>query len=120
MLGTWKTISLPTVASGTFSSDTMLLLTDGSVLLHNAYGKEWLRLTPDSSRRVLGCIRDMFGKKGTSAEDYAELGHLFGKQDRREHAQATWNRSVKRKSRIKSVVAWFRSEGVAASDLEGM
>jgi hypothetical protein len=48
MPGTWKTISpLPTVASGTFSSDTMLLLTDGSVLLHNAYGKEWLRLTPD-------------------------------------------------------------------------
>ena len=52
MPGTWKTISpLPTVASGTFSSDTMLLLTDGSVLLHNAYGKEWLRLTPDSSGR---------------------------------------------------------------------
>jgi hypothetical protein len=50
MTGTWKTISpLPTVASGTFSSDTMLLLTDGSVLLHNAYGKEWLRLTPDSN-----------------------------------------------------------------------
>jgi hypothetical protein len=29
----------------------MILLTDGSVLLHNAYGKEWLRLTPDSSGR---------------------------------------------------------------------
>jgi hypothetical protein len=29
----------------------MLLLTDGSVLLHNAYGKEWLRLTPDSNGR---------------------------------------------------------------------
>lgn len=52
MTGTWKTISpLPTVASGAFSSDTMLLLTDGSVLLHNAYGKEWLRLTPDSAGR---------------------------------------------------------------------
>jgi hypothetical protein len=52
MAGTWTTISpLPTVASGTFSSDTMLLLTDGSVLLHNAYGKEWLRLTPDSNGR---------------------------------------------------------------------
>ena len=49
MAGTWTTIApLPTVASGTFSSDTMLLLTDGSVLVHNAYGKEWLRLTPDS------------------------------------------------------------------------
>jgi hypothetical protein len=48
MSGTWTTISpLPSVASGPFSSDTMLLLTDGSVLVHNAYGKEWLRLTPD-------------------------------------------------------------------------
>jgi hypothetical protein len=52
MAGVWKTISpLPTVASGTFRSDTMLLLTDGSVLLHNAYGKEWLRLTPDFNGR---------------------------------------------------------------------
>ena len=30
-----------------FSSDSMLLLTDGSVLVHNAYGAEWRRLTPD-------------------------------------------------------------------------
>lgn len=52
MPGTWKTISpLPAVASGPFSSDLMLLLTDASVLIHNAYGKEWLRLTPDSSGR---------------------------------------------------------------------
>ena len=50
MSGTWATISgLPTVGSGPFSSDTMILLTDGSLLVHNADGKEWLRLTPDSS-----------------------------------------------------------------------
>src|ERR1051326_6948099 len=30
------------------SPDTMLLLTDGSVLVHHAYGKQWLRLTPDN------------------------------------------------------------------------
>ncbi len=52
MTGTWTTIApLPAVSSGPFSSDSMLLLTDGSVLLHNAYGKEWLRLTPDSQGR---------------------------------------------------------------------
>jgi len=50
MPGHWTTISpLPTLASGTFSSDVMILLTDGSVLLHNAYGKEWVRLTPDAA-----------------------------------------------------------------------
>src|SRR5207248_141668 len=30
------------------SPDTMILLTDGSVLVHNAYGKDWYRLTPDN------------------------------------------------------------------------
>ena len=30
-----------------FLPDTMLLLTDGSVLVHHAFGKEWYRLTPD-------------------------------------------------------------------------
>ena len=50
MSGTWATVSaLPTVTSGPFSSDAMILLTDGSVLVHNAGGQEWLRLTPDSS-----------------------------------------------------------------------
>ncbi|MBO0744078.1 MAG: hypothetical protein J2P43_03585, partial [Candidatus Dormibacteraeota bacterium] len=32
---------------GGLSPDTMFLLTDGSVLVHNAYGKDWYRLTPD-------------------------------------------------------------------------
>jgi hypothetical protein len=30
------------------SPDTMFLLTDGTVLVHNAYGKNWYRLTPDA------------------------------------------------------------------------
>jgi hypothetical protein len=39
--------NLPTLSAG-FSPDTMLLLTDGSVLVHNAGGKEWFRLAPDA------------------------------------------------------------------------
>src|SRR5450755_2447409 len=34
---------------GSFSPDTMLLMTDGSVLVHDAYGKNWYRLTPDAN-----------------------------------------------------------------------
>jgi hypothetical protein len=56
MAGTWATISVPQ-NSGAFSADIMILLTDGSVLIHNAYvslpitpAKQWLRLTPDMSQ----------------------------------------------------------------------
>jgi hypothetical protein len=39
MASTWQTIKLPpTVASGDFKGDVMLLLTDGSVLIHNSNG----------------------------------------------------------------------------------
>src|SRR5438552_3864031 len=52
MAGKWSTFSAP---SGV-SADTMILLTDGSVLVHNADfpgkpgngGKDWYRLTPDA------------------------------------------------------------------------
>ena len=48
MANSWTSLgSLPSISGG-FSFDTMLLLSDGSVLVHNAYGKEWFRLTPDS------------------------------------------------------------------------
>jgi len=43
---TWK--SLTSVPAG-LTPDTMILLTDASVLVHNTSGKEWYRLTPDSS-----------------------------------------------------------------------
>ncbi|HEV2581139.1 MAG TPA: hypothetical protein VGT44_09820, partial [Ktedonobacteraceae bacterium] len=55
MAGTWKTFQAPDTPSGVFSADTMILLTDGSVLIHNGNDtnavtpcKEWLRLTPDA------------------------------------------------------------------------
>ncbi len=48
MANNWTSFgNLPTLPAG-FSPDTMILLTDGSVLVHNAYGKEWFRLAPDA------------------------------------------------------------------------
>lgn len=34
-----------------FSPDTMLLMTDGTVLVHDAGGKDWYRLKPDGNGR---------------------------------------------------------------------
>jgi hypothetical protein len=53
--GSWNTISVP---DASFNADIMLLLTDGSVLIHNGYAnnasldhsKEWLRLYPSNGR----------------------------------------------------------------------
>ena len=45
-MGQWTTFQPPS-SVGSFNADTMLLLTDGSVLVHEAYGANWLRLTPD-------------------------------------------------------------------------
>jgi hypothetical protein len=53
--GSWKTISVPDTSTGAFNADIMLLLTDGSVLVHNGYtsvlanARQWLRLWPDSN-----------------------------------------------------------------------
>lgn len=48
MAGSWKSITPPKLSGNKdMSPDTMLLLTDGSVLVHHANGKQWLRLTPD-------------------------------------------------------------------------
>ena len=49
MPGMWKPMmnqppALP--GGGAFSAESMILLTDGSVLVHNAYGAEWMRLVP--------------------------------------------------------------------------
>jgi hypothetical protein len=46
-MGTWATFGVPS-SVGTFSPDTALLLTDGSVLIHDSFGANWVRLTPDS------------------------------------------------------------------------
>jgi hypothetical protein len=46
-MANWPAISIPNTTSGTTRGDIMLLLTDGSVLVHNAAkANEWLRLTP--------------------------------------------------------------------------
>ena len=45
MASSWKTLTgIPS-----FSPDTMLLLTDGTVLIHDANGKNWYRLKPDGN-----------------------------------------------------------------------
>ena len=44
-MGTWT--ALTNQPPGSLNSDSMILLTDGSVLVHNASGAEWRRLTPD-------------------------------------------------------------------------
>jgi hypothetical protein len=46
-MASWK--SLPGVPS--FAPDTMLLMTDGTILIHDAYGANWYRLAPDSNGR---------------------------------------------------------------------
>ena len=46
-MGSWSTFSVPS-SVGSFSPDTTLLLTDGSVLIHDAYGAAWVRLSPDN------------------------------------------------------------------------
>ncbi len=53
MAGKWTTFNPP---QASFNADIMILLTDGSVLVHNAdigdvsVAKQWLRLTPDMSQ----------------------------------------------------------------------
>jgi Abnormal spindle-like microcephaly-assoc'd, ASPM-SPD-2-Hydin/Kelch motif len=45
VMASWKSLSgIPS-----FSPDTMLLMTDGSILIHDAYGADWYRLAPDSN-----------------------------------------------------------------------
>jgi hypothetical protein len=55
MAGKWTSFNAPNTSTGTFFGDIMILLTDGSVLVHNGYvnalvnAKQWLRLTPDQN-----------------------------------------------------------------------
>lgn len=55
MAGSWTTFSAPDTSTGTFNADVMILLTDGSVLVHNGFvsdvanASQWLRLTPDEN-----------------------------------------------------------------------
>src|SRR5271166_4263704 len=45
MASSWKSIS----GVPSFTPDTMLLMTDGTVLVHDAGGRDWYRLKPDSN-----------------------------------------------------------------------
>lgn len=62
MAGNWKSLSSPpSVTSGSFNAGTMLLLTDGTVLVNNSGGSnnngggsEWLKLTPDPANGYSG------------------------------------------------------------------
>ena len=62
MAGKWQSLALPpTVKSGSFNAGTMLLLTDGTVLVNNSGGSnnnsggsEWLRFTPDPVNGYVG------------------------------------------------------------------
>jgi Galactose oxidase, central domain len=55
MAGSWSTFNVPSTSTGTFAADIMILLTDGSILVHNASttssnlenAKQWLRMRPD-------------------------------------------------------------------------
>ena len=46
MSGSWSTFQAPS-SLGSFAAETILLLSDGSVLIHESEGANWLRLTPD-------------------------------------------------------------------------
>ncbi|HTX36068.1 MAG TPA: kelch repeat-containing protein [Bryobacteraceae bacterium] len=56
MAGSWATFNAPNTSTGTFGADIMILLTDGSVLIHNANNtpfdlenaKQWLRMSPNT------------------------------------------------------------------------
>jgi len=56
MTGSWQTITLPSQLSPDipFNGDVMLLLTDGSLFIHNSRGKEWLRFYPDPQQGYVG------------------------------------------------------------------
>jgi hypothetical protein len=52
MAGTWAICPPPpNTATGPFLPDTMVLLTDGSALIHNSGGAEWMRYRPDAQGR---------------------------------------------------------------------
>ena len=55
MAGKWQSVALlPSVPSGAFNAEKMLLLTDGNVVVHYAYNAEWLLFVPDPQQRYVG------------------------------------------------------------------
>ena len=82
MPGNWQSIALPpSVPSGTFSAETMLLLTDGTLLVHNAYQAEWLRFIPDPQKGYAGGswgpVSTMTNSRGFFALGVLRDGRVF-------------------------------------------
>jgi hypothetical protein len=70
MASSWKSLS----GVPSFSPDTMLLMTDGMVLVHDAGGKDWYRLKPDVNGRYDAAgVRSQtraVQRDGVGADDY--------------------------------------------------
>lgn len=82
MAGSWKSLPLPpNVPSGAFSAETMLLLTNGNLLVHNAYGQEWLLFSPDPNQGYLGgawgAVSEMSTLRGFFASGVLNDGRVF-------------------------------------------
>src|SRR5215472_17529689 len=74
MPGTWKPLTNqpPALPSGaTFNAESMILLTDGSVLVHHAYGAEWMRLEPGAGGRYTAGIWSSAGTMNNSRQYFA-------------------------------------------------
>ena len=71
----------PSVPSGAFSAETMLLLTNGNVLVHNAYGQEWLLFQPDPNNGYAGgawgAVSQMSVPRGFFASGVLNDGRVF-------------------------------------------
>jgi hypothetical protein len=73
--GTWQNVRANTVNGGwTFGADTALLLTDGTVLVHDLVTTKWFRLTPDIKGRY-----DTAGATGAKWSAYFPFPNIGGK-----------------------------------------
>jgi hypothetical protein len=82
MAGKWQSLaSPPSVPSGAFSAETMLLLTNGNVLIHNAYQSEWLLFKPDPNNGYAGgswgAVSQMSTQRGFFASGVLRDGRVF-------------------------------------------
>jgi hypothetical protein len=82
MPANWQALaSPPNVPSGAFSAETMLLLTNGNLLVHNAYGKEWLLFQPNPKNGYLGgtwgAVSQMSVPRGFFASAVLNDGRVF-------------------------------------------
>src|ERR1700733_13134069 len=82
MAAKWQPLaSPPSVPSGAFSAETMLLLANGNLLGHNAYGQEWLLYQPDPNKGYAGgswgAVSQMSVPRGFFASGVLNDGRVF-------------------------------------------